>query len=118
MAGGDLEVRGGGAISSSSFAEGRAGDVEVRAANLAVRDGGLISSSGLGIGSAGNIRLEVDTLLTEDASIRTEGTGAEGGRIAVAATTGSTFAAEVTSSGIEPAAGASVITLARARRSS
>ena len=46
-------------------------------------------------------------------AIRTEGTGAEGGRIAVAATNRIDLRrAEVTSNGIEPAAGASVITLA------
>jgi hypothetical protein len=40
-----LEIRNGGEVASSSFAGGRAGDVEVRAAQVVVRDGGVIASS-------------------------------------------------------------------------
>jgi hypothetical protein len=58
------------------------------------------------------VHLEANTLEVEDASIRTEETGAEGGRIDVVAEDLIRLTdAEVTSSGIEPAAGTSVITL-------
>jgi hypothetical protein len=54
----------------------------------------------------------VDTLLVEKAGIRTEGTGAEGGRINIAASALiSLEGAEVTSNGIVPEAGKSVIRL-------
>jgi hypothetical protein len=58
------------------------------------------------------VSLAVGTLLAANASIRTEGRAAEGGRIAVTADELiSLAAAEITSNGIVPEAGASLITL-------
>jgi large exoprotein involved in heme utilization and adhesion len=101
-----------GKVETNSDAGGRAGNVSVRASHLVVRDGGLIGSSGAGAGPAGNVHLSTDMLEVEHASIRTEGSVSEGGHIEVAASDLiSLRAAEVTSSGIEPEAGRSVITL-------
>jgi filamentous hemagglutinin family protein len=91
---------------------GDAGDVDIRASRLVVRNSGRIGSSSDGTGMAGNVRLRADTLLVEDAGIRTRGTGAKGGQIEVAASDLIHLEdAEVTSSGIEPGPGISVITL-------
>jgi hypothetical protein len=110
---GRLTVADGGVVQTNSEqASGAAGDVSVQARHLTVRDGGLIGSSGTGSGPAGDVQVEAGTLAVEDASIRTEGTGAEGGRIGVAAEgLISLTDAEVTSSGILPAVDTSVITL-------
>jgi filamentous hemagglutinin family protein len=110
---GSMTVADGGVVQTNSEqTSGAAGDVSVRARHLTARDGGLIGSSGTGSGPAGNVFLDVGTLEVEDASIRTEGKVSEGGRInAVAEDLSSLKNAEVTSSGIEPEAGRSVITL-------
>jgi filamentous hemagglutinin family protein len=101
-----------GAVETNSETGGTAGNVFVQAAHLTVRDGGEIGSSGTGSGPAGNVQLDVDTLKVEDASIRTEGKVSKGGRIdVVAEDLISLKDAEITSSGILSAAGASVITL-------
>jgi hypothetical protein len=97
---------------NSEQASGAAGNVSVQVGHLTVSDDGLIGSSGTGPGPAGNVHLDTDTLKVTDASIRTEGAGAVGGRIdAVAEDLISLKDAEVTSSGIVPGAGQSVITL-------
>jgi filamentous hemagglutinin family protein len=91
---------------------GDAGTVTVVAGELEIRDGGEVGSSGLGAGRAGDVRLGAGTLRVEDARVRTVGTGAEGGRVEVAADDLVLLRdAEVTSSGIEPRAGASLIAL-------
>ena len=106
-----LTVDGAGVVTNSTT-DGIAGDVSVQAPTLVLRDGGEIGSSGLGAGRAGDVRLEAGTLRVEDTSVRTVGTGAEGGRVEVAADDLVLLRdAEVTSSGIEPRAGASLITL-------
>jgi filamentous hemagglutinin family protein len=107
-----MTVADGSSVTTSSSGSGPAGNVSIQASRLVVRDGGEIGSSGLGSGAAGNVQVGADTLLVEKAGIRTKGTGSEGGRIATAASDLISLTdAEVTSSGIEPAAGASVITL-------
>jgi large exoprotein involved in heme utilization and adhesion len=116
IAASSVTVANGGEVQTSSEegsgAAGAAGNVSVRASRLMVRDGGLISSSGAGTGPAGNLQLEVGTLEVENASIRTEGKVREGGRIGVIASDLIHLEdAEVTSSGIQPEVGASVITL-------
>jgi hypothetical protein len=86
--------------------------VAVEASRLTVRDGGLITSSSTGEGTAGDVRLTTDRLQVREASIRTEGTGAKGGRIEAAASDRITLEdAEVTSNGIEAGEGASLIRL-------
>jgi hypothetical protein len=113
--------------SPDNFLAGAAGDVNIRTPRLVVKNGGWIGSSSAGIKyddqgnahpivipgikPAGNVRLEVGTLLIEDASIRTKGTGAEGGHIDVTADLIHLQNAEVTSNGTQSAAGSSVITL-------
>jgi filamentous hemagglutinin family protein len=93
-------------------ATGDAGKVTVTAGGIALRDGGLIGASATGYGPAGDVSVTADTLEVQEASIRTVGTGAKGGRIVA---TGfdliSLQDAEVTSNGIEPEAGASIVTL-------
>jgi filamentous hemagglutinin family protein len=107
-----LAIRGGGAITSSNFGSGDAGNVAVRAVHLELRDASEISSSATGSGRAGNVRVTTGTLEVEDASIRTVGEGNQGGRIAVTASDLiHLHDAEVTSNGIEPSAGRSVIRL-------
>jgi filamentous hemagglutinin family protein len=111
-ASGTVDVNGG-SIETNSRASGAAGDVVVRAQRVQVRGDGLIGSSGTGAGPAGDVRIRAGRLEVQNASIRTEGQGAEGGRIAVAADDRIYLRrADVTSNGIQPQAGASVITLA------
>ena len=102
----------GGSIETNSTSPGAAGDVVIVAPRLTVKAGGLIGSSGSGAGAAGNVRIQAGRLQVQDASIRTEGTSGEGGRIAVRADDRIYLRrSEVTSNGIEPATGASVISL-------
>jgi hypothetical protein len=111
---GDIEVRAGGLISSSTRSPrgGAAGDVAVSASRLVVADGGEIASSGLGVGPAGDVRIEAGTLLVDRGGIRTVGAGATGGSIEVVADDLVVLdGAEVTSNGIEPVAGASLISV-------
>ncbi len=111
-AAGLLDVNGG-SIETNSSAAGAAGDVGLAATRLRLRDGGLVGSSGTGTGAAGDVRLQVVRLEMQDASLRTSGSGGEGGRIDAAASDRIYLrGSEVTSNGIEPAAGASVISLA------
>jgi filamentous hemagglutinin family protein len=107
-----MTMANGGAVETNSTSAGQAGDVSVQAGHLTVRDGGLIGSSATGSGPAGNLHLDASTLEVEDASIRTESKVSEGGQIEVTASDLISLEdAEVTSSGIKPEAGASVITL-------
>jgi large exoprotein involved in heme utilization and adhesion len=109
---GRLTVADGGMVQTNSSSSGRAGDISARASRLTVRDDGLVGSSGTGRGPAGNLHLDAETLEVADASIRTEGKVSEGGQIVVAASDLiHLWDAEVTSNGIEPEAGRSVITL-------
>ena len=102
----------GGNIASNSSGSGRGGDVVVVAPQLQLREQGKLTASATGTGAAGGVSVRTATLTAEDGSIRTEGSGAEGGRIDVTASDRIYLRrSEVTSSGIEPAAGASVITL-------
>ena len=80
---------------------------------VTVEGQGEIAASGFGTGPAGSVTVRADRLTVQDAGIRTAGTGAEGGRITATANERIYLRrADVTSSGIEPAAGASVIALA------
>jgi filamentous hemagglutinin family protein len=107
-----MSVADGSEVTTSSVASGLAGNVAIQASRLVARNGAEIGSSGLGSGAAGDVRVGADTLLVEKAGIRTEGMGAEGGRINIAASDLiSLDDAEVTSNGIESAAGKSVIRL-------
>jgi filamentous hemagglutinin family protein len=107
-----MSIADGSEVTTSSIASGPAGDVWVRASRLRVEDGGEIGSSGLGTGPGGNVQLSLDTLLVEDAGIRTEAFAAQGGRIEVAAGDLIHFQdAEMTSVGVVPEAGTSVISL-------
>jgi large exoprotein involved in heme utilization and adhesion len=97
---------------ASPGSSGDAGTVTVSADDLEIRARGSIGSSGLGTGAASDVGIEAGTLRLVDASLRTVGRGAEGGRIVVAA--GDLIhlvGAEVTSNGIAPEAGASLIAL-------
>ncbi len=110
---GDLKI-GEGELSSSTKGAGNAGQVSLTAPVVNLGEGGRIgtSSSGAGSGAAGNIMIRAGMLTVEDASIRTEGSGAEGGRIDVAANDRIYLRrAEVTSNGIEAGDGTSVIEL-------
>ena len=103
----------GASINTTSATDGRGGDVTVSAPRVLVKGQGEIAASGFGSGPAGSVTVRADRLEVRDAGIRTAGTGAEGGRIAVAANERIYLRrAEVTSSGIVPAEGASVISLA------
>jgi filamentous hemagglutinin family protein len=110
---GGLTVTKDGLIGTNSDGSGVAGNVLVDARQLTVRDDGLIGSSGRRTGAAGDVRLVAHTLEVEEAAIRTEGRGAQGGRIeATASDLIRLEGAEVTSNGIEPGQEASIITLA------
>jgi filamentous hemagglutinin family protein len=101
-----------GVVETDSTGSGAADDISIRTPRLKVRDGGEISSSSSYIGFAGDVQLMIGTLEVEDASIRTDGFGSQGGRIDIAALDLIYLKdAKVTSSGILPAPGASVITL-------
>jgi hypothetical protein len=82
--------------------------------SIDLRDGGRIASASLGAGAAGNVRVAVGgTFSVDHARVSTFGRGVEGGRVAVSA--GDLIlldAAEITSSGVVPAEGASLIALA------
>jgi hypothetical protein len=110
----EVQVSRGGGITTGStiFAEGDAGTVTVEANALTIRDEGRIASSALGGGSAGDVRLAVGTLLVENAFVATVGLGIEGGgQITVEAEDLVALVdADITSNGIVPAPGASIIT--------
>jgi hypothetical protein len=111
IAAGAVDVNGG-TIETNSTSSGPAGDVAIQAEVLRLRDGGLVGSSGTDTGRAGDIGVRVARLEAQDGSIRTSGAGAEGGRVdAVGSDQIYLRRSEFTSNGIEPAAGASVITL-------
>jgi large exoprotein involved in heme utilization and adhesion len=102
----------GGRIETNSDSGGQAGNVTVTAPWLRVEDDGVIGSSGSGSGAAGGVMLRAGTFEVENASIRTAGAGSRGGRIDIAAEDLIHLKdAEVTSSGIKPGVGASIITL-------
>ena len=91
---------------------GRAGSVRVEATTLSMSSGAEISSNGFGSGPAGNVAVTAGRLESRNARIATRGTGVEGGAIEVLAERFVAFLdSEVTSNGIRPAAGASLITL-------
>ena len=76
-----------------------------------IRDESNISSSD-GTGRSGDVRIKAGTLLVEEAILATVGGGAGGGRIEVAADDLVLLRdAEVTTNGVEPQAGASLITI-------
>jgi hypothetical protein len=110
---GRLTIAEAGTVRTDSVAaSGAAGDVSVDASRLMLRRDGLIGSSGTGTGPAGNVGVAAGTLEVKDAGIRTVGSGSEGGRIEVTASDLIHLKdGEVTSNGIVPGAGASVITL-------
>jgi filamentous hemagglutinin family protein len=92
---------------------GDAGAIIVRASDLSIRDQGVVTSTSRGSGRAGNVRIHGGDVRLEDAAVRTAGIGTEGGRISMAADERIYLRrSETTSSGIEAAAGASVISLA------
>ena len=73
---------------------------------------GEIAASGTGSGAAGSVSVKAGTLDAHEGSITTQGTGAEGGQIEVTATDRIYLRqSTITSSGIVPAAGASLIKL-------
>jgi filamentous hemagglutinin family protein len=110
---GRMTVTDEGTVETNSTQSGAAGNVAVHASRLEVRDGGEIGSSSTGTGRAGNVQLTTTgTLEVEDASIHTEGRSDRGGTIAVAASDLIHLqGAEVSSNGIRPEPGRSVITL-------
>ena len=99
--------------SAEPGSQGRAGLVVVTASGqLRLRDDGVISSESTGSGPAGDIRVSVRRVDSDRSAIRTEGRGAEGGRITIDASDRIHLRrSEVTSNGIEPQAGTSVIDL-------
>jgi filamentous hemagglutinin family protein len=99
-------------ITTSTEFQGSAGKIDVEADQIEIRDSGEVSSSAFGTGPAGDVSIEGRGLLVEDAFVFTIGAGAEGGRINVGMDDVIVLdGAVVTSSGIQPEGGASVITL-------
>lgn len=99
-----------GDVRTISTTAGRAGNIALAAPRLEVRDGGLVGSSSSETGVAGNVLIRGERILVDHADIRTE--GLEGGLIDVrAGDVLDLVEADVTSNGITPRAGASIITL-------
>ena len=102
------------AISSraAEFSEGDAGSVSIQTDQLSLFNGGLIRTSSLGSGKAGNIDLETRRIDFADATVRTDGNSAEGGRIRVRATELINVRdVQITTNGILADDGASIIDL-------
>ena len=116
---GDITVAAGGPITidraqiaSTTGGAGRGGNITVSGSQLRLMANGEIGASGTASGPAGNVRIEVIRLDAQNGRIRTSGLAAEGGTIEVAAAERIYLRrAEITSSGIQPAAGSSVISL-------
>jgi hypothetical protein len=96
----------------SQRATGKGGRTIIDASGkLEIRNYGELASGTFG-GSAGNVHLRAGTLVVDHAGIRTAGTGSDGGRIQIEASNLIHLRdAEVTSNGIGPRPGSSVITL-------
>lgn len=102
----------GGDIVSSTTDRGAAGSVMVSAENIEVRAGGSIGSRSQGRGTAGDIGVQAGVLSVVDSSIATSGRSSEGGRIAINAREKILIEnSTITSTGIRPAAGASLINM-------
>jgi hypothetical protein len=110
----EVELRDRGLIQSDTFFDGGpAGSITVEARELRLRSGGGISSSGIvGAGPAGDIDIRAGRLLADGGKIQTSGSDGVGGRIDIAADDLVALRdADVTSSGVAPAPGASLITV-------
>ena len=110
---GNLDLRRGGRITSSTFGSGNAGAVAINGGTIRLTGQSTIESSSLlAGGSAGDIRIFAKQILAQDSSIRTTGAGAAGGRIDTTARQAIRFTnSEITTSGDLPAPGASILTL-------
>lgn len=107
-------------IASESTASGDAGFISIDTSSLVLVDNALIETSSLGTGPAGDIRIMAESVQAEDSSIRTEATSAvladdasgQGGRVEVfAENTVLLRRSRVTSNGLVPAEGASLISI-------
>ena len=100
--------------SAEQDSRGDAGSVFVTAAGqLELGQNGVISSESRGDGAAGDIRLRAGRVESDRGAIRTAGAGAEGGRIDARASDRMVLRRTVvTSNGILPQQGTSIITLA------
>ena len=100
--------------SAEQDSRGDAGSVVVTAAGqLELGQNGVISSESRGDGAAGDIRLRAGRVESDRGAIRTAGAGAEGGTIDARASDRMVLRRTVvTSNGIQPQQGTSIITLA------
>ncbi len=71
----------GGALSSSTFADGSGGSVEVRARQVNLKDQALIKATSSGDGDAGNILIQANEFRSVNSSVTTEAKTADGGNI-------------------------------------
>jgi hypothetical protein len=107
-----IDIKNGGRISTTAFGSGNAGRISIDTRGLSLLNNGGITSSVFGAGRAGDISLQTDHVLVDHGVIRTAAVATEGGRIAITADDLITLrGAEITSSGAQPVAGASLITL-------
>jgi len=86
------------------------GSVTVIGGTIRVEDDAEIGATGEAGGAAGNVDIFAERLDVRNAGIRTSGQGAEGGRVDITARTIIALDnGEITSSGIRPAQGASIV---------
>lgn len=106
----EVLVEQGALVSTQTNGPGDAGSIMITTDQLSLFDGGLLRSSSQGSGAAGNILLDTVRIDFTDAAVRTAGRNAEGGRIRVNATElVSLRDVEITTNGIVPGDGASII---------
>lgn len=102
----------GGAIASSTTSSGAAGSVLINAETIDIGAAGTVSSRSEGSGPAGNIQIKTTQLELANSAIETSGRSAQGGRIDITALSQVLLEnSTITSTGIRPAAGASLITV-------
>ncbi len=108
-----LEVRNRGAIVSSSFTpSGNAGSVIVTASNLDMENDGIVASDAFLGGASGDVILTARKMIVDGAQVRTLGQAGEGGRIRLTGSESIVLSDSlVTSNGIEPQEGSSLIEL-------
>ena len=83
---GQLVIRDGAEVSTSTFGQGEAGDIQIQAGFLSLEDGASILSRSIKQGGGGSININVhSTLQANDSEISTSSTQSTGGAIGITA---------------------------------